>query len=272
MPSKSEPLWTVTGVVIVIVVLAAAGWVLRLYQADKLFTQGSEANYRKDYDLAISCYTEAIRVSTMVRPSSYVAVAYHNRGFAYREKGKLDNAIADFTEAIRLDPKNDLFYLARGGTYEQKGRGSDFDDVSPYESSEAVRDYSEAIRLKPDRADPYYRRAHAYLCMRDHEKAIVDLTAGLNIVLATWPEGPDDKKSDYFFELAYIYAKEKKFDKVVKLVQKALELAATDRTKDNCRYCLDRLEHADEARSRDGIEYEIFIKLLLQDLSHAQTH
>ena len=33
-------------------------------------------------------------------------MAYYNRGIAYGNKGELDKAIADFTEAIRLDPKD----------------------------------------------------------------------------------------------------------------------------------------------------------------------
>ena len=43
--------------------------------------------------------TEAIRLD----PNN--ASAYNNRGFAYGSKGDYDRAIADYTEAIRLDPK-----------------------------------------------------------------------------------------------------------------------------------------------------------------------
>jgi len=36
------------------------------------------------------------------------AHAYHNRGIAYGEKGDYEQAIADYTEAIRINP--DLAY------------------------------------------------------------------------------------------------------------------------------------------------------------------
>jgi tetratricopeptide (TPR) repeat protein len=48
---------------------------------------------KRDYDRAIADYTEAIRLD---RGS---ALSYSNRGFAYEEKGELDKALADFREA-----------------------------------------------------------------------------------------------------------------------------------------------------------------------------
>ena len=52
-----------------------------------------------DYDRAIADYDEAIRLDPRY------AVAYYNRGVAYCDKGDYDRAIADYNEAIRLDPK-----------------------------------------------------------------------------------------------------------------------------------------------------------------------
>ena len=48
------------------------------------------------------------RLPTAPRPSGStrkLALAYNNRGLAYNDKGDYDKAIADCTEAIRLDPK-----------------------------------------------------------------------------------------------------------------------------------------------------------------------
>jgi formylglycine-generating enzyme required for sulfatase activity len=56
-----------------------------------------------EYDKAIADCTEAIRLDP-----KHVE-AYHNRGVAYWNKGEYDKAIADFTEAIRLEPTNDFY-------------------------------------------------------------------------------------------------------------------------------------------------------------------
>ena len=56
-----------------------------------------------DHDKAIADLTEAIRLD----PKH--AIVYSDRGAAYRASGECDKAIADLTEAIRLDPKRRLF-------------------------------------------------------------------------------------------------------------------------------------------------------------------
>jgi len=40
-------------------------------------------------------------------------MAFHARGIAYILKGRPDLAIADFTEAVRLNPRNVMFYSSR---------------------------------------------------------------------------------------------------------------------------------------------------------------
>ena len=45
----------------------------------------------------------------------------YNRGVAYFQKGEYDQAIAEFTEAIRLDPTDTQAYVNRGVAYDEKG-------------------------------------------------------------------------------------------------------------------------------------------------------
>src|SRR6516225_1149308 len=49
------------------------------------------------------------------------ATAYGIRGIAWKAKGDLDRAIADFTEAIRLHPTNASTYNGRGALWQAKG-------------------------------------------------------------------------------------------------------------------------------------------------------
>ena len=58
-------------------------------------------------------------------------------------KGDLDKAVADFSEAIRLNPGDPFAYVNRGCAYGEKG---DFD--------KAIADSTEAIRHYPGFAAP----------------------------------------------------------------------------------------------------------------------
>ncbi len=114
-----------------------------------------------EWDRQITACTSLIESGKESRPDQ--AVAHHNRGLAYAVKGDLDRAIADFSEAIRLDPKDVWSYHNRGLAYAAKG---DFD--------RAIADYSEAIRLDPKDVLAYKNRGGAYLYSGALPKALAD--------------------------------------------------------------------------------------------------
>ncbi len=133
-------------------------------EAEEVLTQGVWASCTGDYDLAISCCTEAIRLD----PKN--AEAYRTRGSAYGRKGENDKAIGDYTEGIRLDPQNAMMYRARGSAYDGKG-----------EYDKAIADYTEAVRLDPKNAGAYYARISAYLKKGDYDKAIADYAEAIRL-------------------------------------------------------------------------------------------
>ena len=47
-------------------------------------------------------------------------MAYNNRGYSWYAKNEYDKAIADYNEAIRLDPKFALAYVDRGIVWRQQ--------------------------------------------------------------------------------------------------------------------------------------------------------
>jgi Flp pilus assembly protein TadD len=76
--------------------LAFLGIVGRQRTAETEFRQGDKASQKGNFDLAISCYTDAIRLNPKY------AKAYYSRGAAYSEKGDHDKAQAGFAEAKKL--------------------------------------------------------------------------------------------------------------------------------------------------------------------------
>jgi len=70
------------------------------------------------------------------------AIAYFNRGVAYRKKGEVDRAIADYTEAIALDPNDAIAYSNRGVAYKKKG-----------DKEQAIADFRTALEINPSDQD-----------------------------------------------------------------------------------------------------------------------
>ena len=87
-----------------------------------------------------------------------------------RKKCAWDEAIADYTGVIRLDPKNADAYAGRGYAHAMKG-----------DQGKAIADYNEAIRLNPKFADAYYDRGSAYVEKRGAGKALADYTEAIRL-------------------------------------------------------------------------------------------
>jgi membrane associated rhomboid family serine protease/tetratricopeptide (TPR) repeat protein len=119
------------------------------------------------------------------------AFAFNNRGVAWLAKGDNDRAIADFTEAIRFDPKNSWTFNNRGWAFNKK---SDYD--------RALADLDEAIRLDPKSDVAYFNRSVSYNGKRDYDRAISDLDVSIRLmptVANAWVERGQNynSKGDY---------------------------------------------------------------------------
>jgi tetratricopeptide (TPR) repeat protein len=91
-------------------------------RAIEALNQGVDSADREDFDQAIGCFSEAIRLDPEL------AEAYYNRGVAFGRRGDVDKEIADYTDAIRLNPDFTEAYHNRGVAYEEKGRKAEADE------------------------------------------------------------------------------------------------------------------------------------------------
>jgi tetratricopeptide (TPR) repeat protein len=110
-----------------------------------LMSQGHTDINNGDYNGAIAAFSDAMRLD----PKN--ALAFTNRGVAYERKGDMDRAIADYSEAIRLNPNYALASSNRGIAYARKG-----------DNDRAIADFNEAIRLDPKNVLAFANRGIAY--------------------------------------------------------------------------------------------------------------
>jgi lipoprotein NlpI len=117
-----------------------------------------------------------------------LAAMYVSRGVEYKNKRGLDRAIADFDQAIRLDPKNTDAYTARGMAREAKG-----------DLGRAIADYDQAIRIDSKNTGIYDNRGIAWAAKGDLDRAIADYDQAIRL---------DPKNSSWYFHrgLSNLYA------------------------------------------------------------------
>lgn len=155
----------------------------------------------------VSC-TKIIRAHTT--SAKQLAAAYVNRAIAYQNERRFDLAIADNTQAIAIDPKDDISFNNRAAlfllerNYDQAiadysaviaidrdfigaywGRGNAYS--AEHEYTNAIADYSQVIRIDPQGGifgyGAYMGIGHAYLAVSDIKKAIANYTVAIGKVL-----------------------------------------------------------------------------------------
>lgn len=114
-------------------------------------------------DAALTAFNAAIATKSS-------AAAYGLRGTVYYQKGDLEKAIADYSEAIRLDAQNGEALNNRAWTYYRTGR-----------QEKALADADIAVRLLAKEAYVWDTRAHIHAKLGNRDAAIRDFRAALAI-------------------------------------------------------------------------------------------
>ena len=129
-------------------------------RADYMHSRGIAYHRLGEYVHAVADYSEAARLD----PGEYHP--HYNRGLAYRELGDIPRAFSDFTEAIRIRPDDADAYVERGLIFLEAGR-----------LDEALADFTWSHDL--DRNDPWpiANRGLTYAWKKDRERAEKDFAA-----------------------------------------------------------------------------------------------
>ncbi len=111
----------------------------------------------RNYEQAIIDFTKAIRLD------AEYAEAYNNRSTAHLLMDNFGQAVADCDQAITLAPDFVAAYVNRAIAHT---------GLRAYE--QALADYSKALELSPQNVYAYYNRANTHLWMSQYKKAITD--------------------------------------------------------------------------------------------------
>jgi tetratricopeptide (TPR) repeat protein len=116
------------------------------------------------YDRAIADYTQAIALD----PTN--SDIYVLRGQAHTATHNYAQALADYNQAIALSPNDESLYLLRGEVHYENG---DYD--------RAIADFGQLITLAPEEFVGYYNRGRAWLMKDVYDRAIQDNTQAINL-------------------------------------------------------------------------------------------
>ena len=119
------------------------------------FSNGHQHDVAGESGLAIADYTEAIKLNPDF------AEAYNNRGSVFMELGGYARAVSDFDRAIAIKPEFVEAYNNRGGAHRLLG---DYDA--------AVVDYAEAARLMPNDPNPHKELGIIYFNLGEYRKCM----------------------------------------------------------------------------------------------------
>jgi tetratricopeptide (TPR) repeat protein len=182
---------------------------------------------RRDFELAIMDFTEAIRLDDtlaaayLLRGRAYAAgasyvtgISENFSGFGFistggknitaEQEAAFTSAIADYTRAIQLDPNLAAAYRERGRTYGEIG-----------DHDTAVEDLNQAIRLNPDSVAAYNIRGLAYANKGDYDRAIADYTQAINL---------DPKDAAAYYNRGNAYDDKGDYDRAIKDYNRAINL------------------------------------------------
>ncbi len=134
----------------------------RLSLPDRYYERALDHFAKSRLELALADLDEALRLNP--RKAEYYAA----RGLVLLLSEWPADAETDFAQALRLDPAQWLAYYGRGMLAFQEGN-----------FTEAVDQFSRAQRLAPQRPEVYVYRAVAFYRMGNAQEALADLQVAL---------------------------------------------------------------------------------------------
>ncbi len=137
-----------------------------------------------------------------------LAVAYLNRGGGYVLRARFDEAIADFSQYIRMKPGDPKGYDIRGRAYK-----------ASFESEKAIADFTEALKIDPRYARAFLDRGEAYWFFGQEGEALADLNRYVEMK-------PDDPEG--YTLRGHVFSETRQYDKAIEDYSHSIRLNPND--------------------------------------------
>jgi tetratricopeptide (TPR) repeat protein len=134
----------------------------------KFSREGFEATKNKDWNTAVDAFRKATELDRKQAPN--LVSALQHRGMEYTTEEKYPEALADFSEALKMK-SNDADIYERRAYVEMKTNDLD----------KALADYSEAIKLNPSELRYYLLRSYIYETRNDVKNSMSDTERALKL-------------------------------------------------------------------------------------------
>lgn len=170
-----------------------------------VFTMGLARLEARDFNGAIERFDSVLKMKEIAEQIIDPAQIYRYRGSAYLQKHNYDLAIADYNQAIKLDPIDKWAFYDRGVAYSAQGN-----------YDQAIADATQVIRLDPTSADAYYTRGLDYLNKADILSALADFNQAIS---------RNPNHTDAYFARGLLFKGESDYDLAIRDYNKTIELA-----------------------------------------------
>lgn len=138
---------------------------------DDLILRALHEHNQGNFKNAIQIYSKILDLKDEL-DKTVTSVIYKHRGMANFANNNYEDAISDFQECLKLDPKAFKSYYYLGIVYAIRNQ-----------HKEAIDYYNKSLELGPFQSHVYYRRALSYFYLGDYENAMKDIGNAENLGL-----------------------------------------------------------------------------------------
>jgi len=160
--------------------------------------RGTDFSNKGKLDEAVAEFKKAVSIN----PS--LIEAYLNLGIVYVRKGMLDEAIAEWKKAVAINPNLTDAHLNLGVAYHSKGMVDD-----------AITEYKKALSINPNFAEANYNLGIAYGSKGMLDEEIAEYKKAISI---------NPNFADAYHNLAMAYLTKKQYDLAIKCCDRAIKL------------------------------------------------